>query len=113
MLKFMVVICKRQDMSDAEFQNYLKNIHGPIARKLPGLRRYLQNFPQEDPQRNHPLWDAIVELYFDNRETMEAAWASPEGAASDADLPLLVDVARTTWSVVEEVTVLDSRPRNP
>jgi uncharacterized protein (TIGR02118 family) len=109
MLKFMVVICKRQDMSDAEFQNYLKNIHGPIAKKLPGLRRYVQNFPQQDPDRNRPSWDAIVELYFDNRANMEAAWASPEGADSDADLPLFVDLARTTWSVVEEVTVLDSQ----
>jgi uncharacterized protein (TIGR02118 family) len=109
MLKFMVVICKRQDMSDAEFQNYLKNTHGPIARKLPGLRRYVQNFPQQDPDRNRPSCDAIVALYFDNRANMEAAWASPEGAASDADLPLFVDLARTTWSVVEEVTVLDSQ----
>jgi hypothetical protein len=32
---------------------------------------------------------------------MEAAWRSPEGAASDADLPLFVDMERTSWSVVE------------
>ncbi len=109
MLKFMVVICKRKDMTHAEFQNYLRNVHGPIARKLPGLRRYVQNFPQEDAQRNHPSWDAIVELYFEDRESMEATWASPEGAASDVDLPLFVDLARTTWSVVEEATLLDTR----
>lgn len=35
MLKFMVVIRKRQDMSDAEFQNYLENTHGPLAKSFP------------------------------------------------------------------------------
>lgn len=37
---------------------------------------------------------------------MERAWASAEGKASDADLPLFTDLKRTTWSVVQEVTVL-------
>jgi hypothetical protein len=37
---------------------------------------------------------------------MEAAWASPQGAASDADLPAFADLSRTTWSVVDEITVL-------
>ena len=107
MLKFMVVICKRQDMSDEEFKTYLRNTHGPLAKKLPGLRKYVQNFAAEDAKRKHPAWDAIVELYFDDWTSMEAAWASPQGAASDDDLPAFVDLKRTTWSVVEEITVLN------
>jgi hypothetical protein len=59
-----------------------------------------------DPSRPHPEWDAIVELHFDSWESMEGAWASPQGAASDADLPLFADMTRTTWSVVEELTLL-------
>ena len=102
MLKFMVVICKRPGMSVDEFRNYLRNVHGPLAKKLPGLRKYVQNFAQEDPQRKRPAWDAIVELYFDDRASMEAAWATPEGAASDADLPAFADLTRTSWSVVDE-----------
>ncbi|MFZ0805112.1 MAG: EthD domain-containing protein, partial [Candidatus Sulfotelmatobacter sp.] len=58
------------------------------------------------PKRTPPPWDAIIELYFESRESMEAAWASPQGAASDADLPLFADMTRTTWSVVEELTLL-------
>ena len=41
------------------------------------------------------------------RSAMEAAWATPQGAASDADLPAFADLSRTTWSVVEEVTLLE------
>jgi hypothetical protein len=37
---------------------------------------------------------------------MEAAWASPQGAASDADLELFADLTRVTWSVVEEIIEL-------
>jgi uncharacterized protein (TIGR02118 family) len=103
MLKFMVVICKRADMSTEEFEKYLRDVHGPLAKKLPGLCRYVQNFAREDQKRERPAWDAIVELYFDDLASMEAAWASPQGAASDADLPAFLDPSRTTWSIVEEV----------
>ena len=103
MLKFMVMLYRRKDLSPSQFAKHLREIHGPLARKLPGLRKYVQNYPVQDAKRNPPAWDAIVELYWDDRDAMEAAWRSPEGAASDADLPLFVDMERTSWSVVEEV----------
>jgi uncharacterized protein (TIGR02118 family) len=105
MLKFMVVLYRRPDLSVERFKDHLRSVHGPLARKLPGLRRYVQNHVVNDVKREHPGWDAIVELYFDDRAAMEAAWASPEGAASDADLPAFADLSRSTWSVVEEATV--------
>jgi uncharacterized protein (TIGR02118 family) len=107
MLKFMVVIYRRPDLSEEQFRRHLKEVHGPLAKKLPSLKKYVQNYvSDDDAKREHPGWDAIVELYFKDRESMERAWDSPEGAASDADLPLFADLKRTTWSVVEEVTVL-------
>jgi uncharacterized protein (TIGR02118 family) len=106
MLKFMVVVHRRRSLSQQQFRRHLKRVHGPLVRKLPGLRKYVQNYAPRDPKRQHPGWDAIVELYFDDRKAMERAWVSPEGAASDADLALFADLKLTTWSVVEEVTVL-------
>lgn len=106
MLKFMVVIYRRPELTPAEFRQHLLDVHGPIAKSLPGLRKYAQNYVCADKKRMPPGWDAIVELYFDSWEAMEAAWASPQGASSDADLPLFADLTRTTWSVVEEVTFL-------
>jgi uncharacterized protein (TIGR02118 family) len=105
MLKFMVVLYRRPDLTAADFRRYLKQIHAPLATALPRLRAYKQNHVADDSKRPHPGWDAIVELYFDSRECMEAAWASPQGAASDADLPRFADMTRTTWSVVEEITL--------
>lgn len=105
MLKFMVVLYKRPELTGAEFRRHLEQVHGALARGLPSLRKYVQNHVCADPKRKAPGWDAIIELYFDDWATMEAAWASPQGAASDADLPAFADLTRTTWSVVEEVTV--------
>ena len=106
MLKFMVVLYRRPDQSVAQFLQHLYEIHAPLAKALPGLKRYMQNHIVPDSKRPHPGWDAIVELYFESREAMETAWASPEGVASDADLPLFTDLTRTTWSVVDEITLL-------
>jgi len=106
MLKFMVVIYRRPDLTPTEFRRHLEEIHGPLVKNLPGLRKYAQNYVCADPKRKAPGWDAIVEVYFDSWEAMEAAWATPQGAASDADLPAFADLSRTTWSVVEEVTLL-------
>jgi uncharacterized protein (TIGR02118 family) len=105
MLKFMVVLYRRPDLTSAEFRRHLEHAHRPLAKALPGLRRYIQNYPCTDAKRKSPGWDAIVELYFDDWAAMEAAWASSQGAASDADLPAFTDLTRTTWSAVEEVTV--------
>jgi uncharacterized protein (TIGR02118 family) len=103
MLKFMVVLYRRSGMTHSEFRRHLGEIHAPLAKNLPGLRKYVRNYVCSDPKRKAPGWDAIVELYFDDRAAMEAAWASSQGAVSDADLPAFADLTRTTWSVVEEV----------
>jgi uncharacterized protein (TIGR02118 family) len=107
MLKFMVVLYRRPDLTPEQFRRHLREIHAPLASNLPGLRKYVQNFVCDDPQRTPPGWDAIVELYFDDWPAMEEAWASPQGAASDADLPAFADLTRTTWSAVDERTVLE------
>lgn len=103
MLKFMVVLYRRPDFSPAEFRRFLQEVHGPLARKIPGLRRYRQNHFVDDPKRKHPGWDAIVELYFDDWRAMETAWDTPEGKAATEDLEKFADLGKTSWSVVEEL----------
>ena len=105
MLKFIVTVYPRADFSRAEFVRYFREVHGPLAEKLPGLRRYVQNFVMDDPRRKHPGWEVVSELYFDDYAAMEAAWATPEGQAATDDLDAFADLTRTTWSVVEEVLV--------
>jgi uncharacterized protein (TIGR02118 family) len=101
MVKFMVVLYRRPDFSEREFQDYLRDVHGPMAEAIPDLLHYTQNYVADDPTRKHPGWDAIVELCWSDRSTMEAAWKSPEGMAATADLAEFVDLSRSTWSLVD------------
>jgi uncharacterized protein (TIGR02118 family) len=103
MIKFMVVLVRRGDLDVAGFERYLAEVHGPLAEALPGLRGYSQNLVAPDPKRPRPAWDAIAELWFDDRAAMEAAWNSPAGAAASEDLARFADLERTTWSVAEAV----------
>jgi uncharacterized protein (TIGR02118 family) len=106
MLKFIVVLHRKREMAPEQFRTYFVEVHQVLAQRIPGLRRYKQNFVLPDAKRERPAWDCVVELYFDNREAMEAAWASPEGQAATADLGVFADLSRTAWSVVEERVVL-------
>jgi uncharacterized protein (TIGR02118 family) len=102
MVKFMVVLYRREDISPEEFAANLREIHGPMAERIPGLRRYVQNHVAFEPSRAHPGWDAIVELCWDDRELMEAAWRSPEGAAATQHLIDFADLSKSTWAIVDE-----------
>ena len=101
MVKFMVVLYRRPDFSEREFQDYLRDVHGPMAEAIPDLLHYTQDYVADDPTRKHPGWAAIVELFWSDRSTMEAAWASPEGRAATEDLAEFADLSKTTWSLVE------------
>jgi uncharacterized protein (TIGR02118 family) len=100
-LKFVVVLSKRANLTEESFRKFFREVHRPLALKIPGLRRHVVNFPAADATRKHPQWDAIVELYFEGREAMEAAWRSPEGAAATRDLEEFADLSRSSWSIVE------------
>jgi uncharacterized protein (TIGR02118 family) len=101
-LKFVVVLYRRPDVTVEEFQRILAGPHAVLAEQLPGLRRYVQNHVLADRKRKHPGWDAVVELSWDDWPSMEAAWATPQGERATDHLADFVDLARSTWSVVRE-----------
>jgi uncharacterized protein (TIGR02118 family) len=102
MLKFVVMLYRRPDLSVKQFRSILRGEHAAMAERIPGLRRYIQNHVAADPVRKHPGWDAIIELYWDDWPSMEAGWKTPEGQQATEHLAEFVDLSRSTWSVVEE-----------
>lgn len=102
MCKMIVVLYRRHDFTRERCLAYLRDVHGPMAERLPGLVAYRQNHVIGDETRRDPGWDAIVELVWDTREAMEAAWRTPQGRAATADLERFTDTTRTSWSIVEE-----------
>jgi uncharacterized protein (TIGR02118 family) len=70
----------------AAFDNYYFSRHVPLAKKIPGLRRYeVSEGPVATPEGPSP-YHLIAVLTFDSMAAIGAAFASPEGQATAADL---------------------------
>ena len=106
MTKVIFVLHRRLDMDRDEFRRYWRDVHGPIAAGMPGLRRYVQNYAVPDAASGDPPCDGIAELWFDSEEALRTAFASPEGAATMADVPNFLDPDRIGEMVVDEVAVV-------
>ena len=106
MTKFMAILIKKPGMSSEEFRRYWKETHGPIAAKMPGLRKYVQDHSLSDTSGNAPAFDGVAELWFDSPEAMQASWASPAGQATIADVPNFLDPQATRMLVVDEQPVV-------
>jgi len=106
MIQEIVLLRRRPGMTRDEFLGYWQEIHGPLAAKLPGLRKYVQAHVLPDPFRADLPYDGIAELWFDTPEALHAALASPEGQAARADLPNFLDQDKTQFLIAEEVTIV-------
>lgn len=81
MTKVIVLLQKRADLSREDFARHWREVHGPIAQRLPGLRRYVQNHLIGDGAAA----DGVAELWFDSADAMQAAFASDVGKETVLD----------------------------
>lgn len=102
MFKMIILLTKKPTMNDEEFAKYWLETHAPLARKMPGLRKYVVNVVQRPPNKE-PDYHGIVELWFDDKESMKRAFASPEGQATQQDSEKFTSLMTTLF--VEEHTV--------
>ena len=72
MVKVMVFLTKRADMSRDEFRRYWRETHGPLGAAMPGVRKYVQNHATADGTP----FDGVAEMWFDDMAAMAAAFAS-------------------------------------
>jgi uncharacterized protein (TIGR02118 family) len=70
----------------AAFDQHYFTTHVPLARKLPGLRRYeVSAGPIATPQGDAP-YHLVATLSFDSRDSIQQELRSPEGQATAGDL---------------------------
>ncbi len=78
--------------SDPEaFGRHYREIHIPLLRQLPDLRRYTIS-RDITPLHGEPLY-LVAELEWDTMDALRAAFASPQGRATAADAARLQDLA--------------------
>jgi uncharacterized protein (TIGR02118 family) len=82
MLKNFSVMKRKEDMSLDAFRDWALNKHPELAKKIPGLRHYRMNVVLTD---NAQTPDAMSEMWFDDMDARNAAFATEEGKAAGGD----------------------------
>ena len=109
MIKSVSLLTRKPGMTHAQFVRHWVDVHAPLARGVPGLRRYVQSHIVEERSRpdipsSDVEVDGIAELWYDDREAMARANASPEAKALHADGALFI--GRIKSFVVEERVII-------
>jgi uncharacterized protein (TIGR02118 family) len=108
MVKLVYCITKKKTLTDDEFFDYWKNIHGPIGARIPRLRRLVQSRRLAIPGAGlRADYDGVAELWFETIEDLLAARQSPEWKASSEDEVNFIDHSKVALFVSEEHSILD------
>ena len=109
MIKSISLLTRKDGMTHDEFMRHWIAVHAPLAHAVPGLRRYVQSHIVEervrpDIQATAVDVDGIAELWYDDRDSMARALASPEARALHADGALFIGRIKT-FTVEEHVVI--------
>jgi uncharacterized protein (TIGR02118 family) len=109
MIKSIGLLTRKAGLSHEEFVKHWLEVHAPLAHAVPGVRRYVQSHIVEERTRpDIPTTDVeidgIAELWYDDREAMERANASPEAKALHADGALFI--GRIKSFITEEKVII-------
>ena len=127
MVKLVFCLRRSSHLSRAEFQRYWRETHGPLVRRHAAslrIRRYVQLHTLEDAlndalreTRGGPeAYDGVAELWWESREDLAAAIATPEGQRAGEELledeRRFIDLTRSPLWLAEEHPIIaeSSRP---
>ena len=112
-IKSLSLLTRKDGLSHEDFVKHWYEIHAPLAYAVPGVRRYVQSHILDERTRpDIPSTavevDGIAELWYDDREAMERANATPEAERLHADGALFI--GRIKSFVVEERVIIPVPP---
>lgn len=110
MIKTVGLLTRKKDWTHEQFVKHWVETHAPLAHKVPGLRRYVQNHisgerMRADIEATAIEIDGIAELWFDDQAALETASRTPEMKALHADGALFI--GRIKSYIVEEKIIVE------
>ncbi len=110
MIKRISLLKRKGGLTHEEFVRHWLDVHGPLARKVPGIRRYVQSHILSESVRADIAAvdveiDGIAELWYDSVEAMERSTATAEAQALYADGALIIGNIKTY--VIEEKVIVE------
>jgi len=90
-VRTVALLGRKPGMTFAEFDAYWRDVHAPLAEKVPGVVRYVQRHVVPDEATGEPDngfgIDGLAELDYESVEAMEQGWASEHGQKALEDVP--------------------------
>lgn len=108
MVKVVAFFKRKPGVSVEDFDRHWATQHAALVRRLPGLRRYVQNPTLESGyRRREPVYDGVAEAWFDDGEALRVSGRSDEYAAVKADEAHFIDGASLGSLITDEKVVVD------
>ena len=113
MIKAIALAARKPGMSEADFHRYWREVHGPIAREIDTLRRYVQchRLPTPVPGFDAVPYDGVADLWFDSLDDLRALPGNDSYVrGARADEPKFVDMSKLVFLATEEKVVIEGPP---
>ena len=83
MIKLIVAIHRRPDMTVAEFQDHWRETHARLVKENPATRRYIRKYVQchtrpDEYQQGEAAFDGTAEIWVDTIEDKDAFFNDPD-----------------------------------
>lgn len=106
MIKVLSLLTRKDGLTHEDFVRHWRDIHGPLALSVPGLRRYVQSHiggtrTRADIPETEVEVDGIAELWYDDEASLRASAATPEAQRLYADGALFIGRIKT-WIIDEQ-----------
>jgi uncharacterized protein (TIGR02118 family) len=82
-----LLVMYRTPKDPVAFDKYYFEVHVPIAKKIPGLKKYEVSEGRVATPMGQSDFHLIAILHFDDAAGIRSAFASAEGQAAAADVP--------------------------
>ena len=106
MVKLMYVITPKAGMDRADFEQYWLEVHAPIVKKIPHLKRYVINILQPRSDGTSAAIGGVAELCFESLDAMKTALRTADAENAREDIRNFTEVAQNISGLVDEHMVV-------
>lgn len=101
MFKLVTLLKLRPGADIDSFERHYREVHIPLARRLPGLKKYTRSLVHPSPRREAPYY-RVAELYFEDYASLRHALASTESQTVLKDAGFFCQVEDMVQFIAEE-----------
>ena len=99
---------RKPGMPVDEFQRYWREVHGPLAARIPAIRRYVQSHTRRSAYEaaRVPVWDGLAIAWFDSTQAIRDAGGTAEYAEAVADRANFLAPEPMTFIITKEHVIV-------